>query len=67
MLTGVNSGMITLRKFGKKHGFSRQRAHVLATSGRIEGAVLTQVVGGPAGGVWLVPPKAKILPVDKRK
>ena len=52
--------MLTMSQFAKKHGLSRQRIHQLILQRRIPRAKKTQVIGGPVGGIWVIPESAKI-------
>ena len=55
--------MLTATKFGEKHGISRQRVHILIQQGRISPKpVLTQMIGQPPSGIYLISDKAKIIP-----
>ncbi len=58
--------MLTMSQFAQKHGISRQRVHQLILQGRIK-AKKTQVLGGPLGGIWVIPSGAKIKALDSRK
>ena len=52
--------MLTMSQFAKKHKLSRQRIHSLILQGRIPKARKTQVLGGPVGGIWVIPDSARI-------
>lgn len=55
--------MITATQFAAKHNMSRQRVHILIQQGRISPKpVLTQVIGQPAAGIYLIAERAKIVP-----
>ena len=52
--------MLTATQFARKRGLSRTRIHQLLVQRRIEGA---EHHGGEGrAGIWLIPPKARILP-----
>ena len=55
--------MLTMSQFAKKHKLSRQRVHQLILQRRIPRAALTQILGGPKSGIWLIPESAKIKPL----
>ena len=52
--------MLTLSDFAQRRGLSRTRVHQLLQAGRIAGARLIGKSNGRRG-MWVIPPKAKIL------
>lgn len=59
--------MLTITQFAKKHDVTRSWVHSLLLQRRIPGAKRQSFPGCRGGGIWMIPPDAKILPLDKRK
>ena len=56
-----------MREYGERLGRTRQRIHQLIQAGRIPGARKLKTPGGPPGGVWIIPAKARIKPLTAIK
>lgn len=59
--------MISIKEYAALHGLHRQTVHNMVLQGRIKGAKKIFPAGINSNGVWTIPPKAKISPLNGSK